>query len=111
MEKFGPNATQHNTTNKGHYSLVVTYFYARNLSLTFSQLSINLFTFFAEHYTYFSTFATVDPTQPTGQPDQWTTLGGLGDGSPPAESRGGAVLGVPQKVKTFYVSASFPQKE
>jgi len=36
--------TQPNTTNNGAYSLVVTCFYTQNLSRTFSQRSINLFT-------------------------------------------------------------------
>jgi len=44
--------TQPNTTNSGAYSSVVTYFYTQNLSCTFSQPRINLFMFFADHYTY-----------------------------------------------------------
>jgi len=36
VEKFGPNPTQPNTTNNWAYSLVVTYFYTKNLSCTFS---------------------------------------------------------------------------
>jgi len=49
-EKLDP--TQPNTTNNGAYTFVVTYFYAQNLSRTFSLPSINVFTFFTDHYTY-----------------------------------------------------------
>jgi len=49
VEKFGPNATQPNTTHNGAYSLAVTYFYTQNLSRTFGQPSINLFMFFTDH--------------------------------------------------------------
>jgi len=52
VEKFWPNPTEPNTTNNGAYSLAVTYFYTQNLSLSFSQSSINLFMFFTDHYTY-----------------------------------------------------------
>jgi len=34
VEKFGPNPTQPNTTNNGACSLVVTYFYTQNLSVS-----------------------------------------------------------------------------
>ena len=34
VEKFGPNPTQPNTANNGAYSLVVTYFYTQNLSVS-----------------------------------------------------------------------------
>jgi len=34
LEKFGRNPTQPNTTNNRAYSLVVTYFYTRNLSVS-----------------------------------------------------------------------------
>ena len=34
VEKLGPNATQPNTANNGAYSLVVTYFYTQNLSVS-----------------------------------------------------------------------------
>jgi len=37
--------TQPQKTNNGAYSLIVTYFYTKNLSGTVSQPSINLFTF------------------------------------------------------------------
>ena len=50
VENIGPDPTQPDTTNKGDYSLVVTYFYTQNLSRTFSQPSINLFMFFTDHY-------------------------------------------------------------
>jgi len=39
-KKCGHNPTQPNTTNNGAYSIVVTYFYTKNLSCTFSQPSI-----------------------------------------------------------------------
>jgi len=44
----GKKWTQPNTTNKGAYSLVVTYFYKQNLSRTFSQPSVKLFMFFTD---------------------------------------------------------------
>ena len=34
VEKFGPNSTQRNTANNGACSLVVTYFYTQNLSVS-----------------------------------------------------------------------------
>ena len=34
VEKFGPNPNQPNTTNNGAYSVVVTYFYTKNLSVS-----------------------------------------------------------------------------
>jgi len=34
LEKIGPNPTQPNTTNNGAYTLVVTYFYTQNLSVS-----------------------------------------------------------------------------
>jgi len=51
VEKFGLNPTQPNTTNNGVYSLVVTYFYTKNLSCTFSQPSILPRVLYC-HYTY-----------------------------------------------------------
>jgi len=40
--------TYPNTTNNGVYSLLMTYFHTQTLSRTFSQPSINLFTFFTD---------------------------------------------------------------
>ena len=34
VEKFGPNPTQPNIANNGAYSLVVTYFYTQNVSVS-----------------------------------------------------------------------------
>jgi len=42
VEKFGPNPTQPNTTNNGAYSLVVTYFYTKNLSCIFVNQACSL---------------------------------------------------------------------
>ena len=50
--KLGPKPTQPNTTNNLAYSLVMRYFYTKNLSCTFSQPRIDLFMFFTDHYTY-----------------------------------------------------------
>jgi len=48
VEKFGPNPTQPNTTNNRAYSLVVTYFYTKNLSCIFLSNKHVLYC----HYTY-----------------------------------------------------------
>jgi len=101
-KKIGPNPTRPNTTNNGANSLVVTYFYTQNLSSyrfpkpVRSAAESNLTAWcnrilsnraLIDPFKIFRTFAIVDPTklnppktkkidptQPMGQPNPWTTL-------------------------------------
>jgi len=102
VKKIGPNPTRPNTTNNGANSLVVTYFYTQNLSSyrfpkpVRSAAESNLTAWcnrilsnraLIDPFKIFRTFAIVDPTklnppktkkidptQPMGQPNPWTTL-------------------------------------
>jgi len=61
VEKFGPNPTRSNTTN--------------NLTTLCNQiLYIRALSALTQSFQIFSTFAVVNPTQPMGQPNPWTSL-------------------------------------
>jgi len=87
VKKFGPNPTQPNTTDNGAYSLLVTFIHGTyrfpvpvrsavksNLTAWCNQIisnrAVNALT---QSLQIFSTFATVDPTQPIGQTNPWPT--------------------------------------
>jgi len=55
VEKFGRNPTQPNTTNNGAYSLVVTYFYTKNLLLLLLLVNQAYFLMFLNVITHIKT--------------------------------------------------------